>query len=73
MNLSYKDIQFIIEALDYRIEAYQERLKIVEDSDEDEASDIANDCGFLEALRNDLLKTLNNGELVKVLELSEQR
>lgn len=73
MNLSYKDVQFIIEALDYRIKAYQERLKVVEDSDEDEASDIANDCGFLEALRNDLIKALNNNDLVKAMEFSQQR
>ena len=40
MNLSFKDIQFIIEAIDNLIETYQERLKNIEDVDEDEASDI---------------------------------
>ncbi|MEW5856405.1 MAG: hypothetical protein AB1861_03365 [Cyanobacteriota bacterium] len=72
MNLSYKDTQFIIEALEYRIKAYQERLKEVEDSDEDEASDISNDLGFLEALCRDLAKTLKeNIDRAKVLHLSD--
>ncbi|MBC6478412.1 MAG: hypothetical protein GDA56_12175 [Hormoscilla sp. GM7CHS1pb] len=64
MNLSYKAIQFIIEAIDYRLEAYEERLKLIEDIDEDEASDIGNDCGFLEAMRHDLVQTLQNRETV---------
>ena len=64
MNLSYKAIQFLIEAIDYRLEAYEERLKLIEDIDEDEASDIGNDCGFLEALRHDLTQTLQNREIV---------
>ncbi|MFB2877814.1 hypothetical protein [Floridanema aerugineum] len=66
MQLSFKDVQFIIEALDYRIEAYREVLKNQEDLDEDEVSDISNDCGFLEALRKDLAKALSQGELPKV-------
>lgn len=59
MNLSPKAIRFIIEALDYRLKAYQERLN-VEDLDEDEASDITNDSAFLEALRTELAKTLKD-------------
>lgn len=66
MQLSFKDVQFIIEALDYRIEAYREVLKNQEDLDEDEVSDITNDCGFLEGLRKDLAKALSQGELPKV-------
>lgn len=58
MNLSPKAIRFIIEALDYRIEAYQEHLK-VDTLEEDEASDITNDALFLESLRQELAKTLN--------------
>lgn len=58
MNLSPKAIRFIIEALDYRLEAYQERLK-VDALDEDEASDITNDALFLDSLRQELTKTLN--------------
>lgn len=66
MNLSFKDVQFIIESLDYRIEAYRNNLT-KEDLDEDEASDISNDCYFLEALRNDLEKALKQGKIPKVL------
>ncbi|MBH8575573.1 hypothetical protein I8752_21690 [Nostocaceae cyanobacterium CENA369] len=56
MNLSPKAIRFIIEALDYRVKAYQERLQ-TEVLDEDEASDITNDALFLESLRQELAKT----------------
>ena len=58
MNLSPKAIRFIIEALDYRLLAYQERLK-ADALDEDEASDITNDALFLESLHQELAKTLN--------------
>lgn len=57
MELSPKAIRFIIDALDYRINAYQERLKL-ENLDEDEISDITNDFMFLEALREEMAKTL---------------
>jgi hypothetical protein len=57
VELSPKAIRFIIEALDYRINAYQERLKL-ENLDEDEISDITNDFMFLEALREEMAKTL---------------
>ena len=70
MILSFKDIQFIIEALEFRIEAYAERLKD-EDLDEDEASDIGNDCYFLEALREDLMKAIKEGSLPKIAEYSD--
>lgn len=66
MQLSFKDLGFIIEAIDYRIAAYQEVLKNQEELDDDEVSDISNDCGFLEALRKDLAKSLSQGELPKV-------
>lgn len=58
MELSPKAIRFIIEALDYRIKAYQERLEI-EGLDEDEVSDITNDSAFLEALRGELAKAMS--------------
>ena len=70
MILSFKDIQLIIEALEFRIEAYAERLKD-EDLDQDEASDIGNDCYFLEALREDLIKAIKDGSLPKIAEYSE--
>jgi len=57
VELSPKAIRFIIDALDYRINAYQERLKL-ENLDEDEISDITNDFMFLEALREKMAKTL---------------
>ena len=57
MNLSPKAIRFIIEALDYRIKAYQEQLE-VDDLDENEASDMTNDALFLESIRQELAKTL---------------
>lgn len=61
MKLSYKATQFIIEAIDCQIEAYQKCLEEIED--EDDASDIGNDCGFLEALRKDFRESLKQGEL----------
>lgn len=64
MNLSYKDVQFIIEALDYRIKSYQEVLEVIED--EDQISDLSNDCYFLENLRQDLTQCLNEKSLPKV-------
>lgn len=57
MELSPKAIRFIIDALDYRINRYQERLKL-ENLNEDEISDITNDSMFLEALREEMAKTL---------------
>jgi hypothetical protein len=70
MILSFKDVQFIIEALEFRIEAYRERLKD-EELDEDEASDIGNDRYFLEALREDLMKAIKDGRLPKIAESSD--
>ncbi|BAY29410.1 hypothetical protein NIES2107_12530 [Nostoc carneum NIES-2107] len=53
MKLSFKDIQFIIEAINNLIKIYELRLND-ENIDEDELSDIGNDCMFLETLRVDL-------------------
>lgn len=60
MNLSFKDTQFIIEAIDNLIDNYQERIKAIQDIDEDEASDLSNDCMFLECLRQDLAKSVEH-------------
>jgi hypothetical protein len=57
MKLSYKDIQFIIEAIDNLIKVYEERLDS-ENIDEDEISDIGNDSMFLQTLRVDLTNNL---------------
>ncbi|NJM62023.1 MAG: hypothetical protein HC849_20380 [Oscillatoriales cyanobacterium RU_3_3] len=43
MNLSFKDLRFIIEAIEHQIDAYKERLQVIEDIDEDEAADLGND------------------------------
>ncbi|MBD2354346.1 hypothetical protein H6G41_06845 [Tolypothrix sp. FACHB-123] len=53
MQLSFKDIQFIIEALENLIKLYESRLND-ESIDDDDLSDIGNDCMFLETLRVDL-------------------
>ena len=45
MILSFKDVQFIIEALELQIEAHQKRLQD-EELDEDIVSDIGNDRFF---------------------------
>jgi len=71
MNLSYKAIQFIIEAIEYQIKAYQERLN-QEDLDEDEASDIINDSGFLEALCRDLRNNLSEETTPDVQKFSDR-
>lgn len=71
MNLRPKTTRFIIEALDYRIEAYQERLK-AEDLDEDEESDITNDSEFLEAIRTEMAKTLKKSDSAEMSSESEK-
>ena len=58
MNLSFKDLRFIIEALENLINAYQERLQVIEDVDEDEAADLGNDIKFLEPLLADMKRGL---------------
>jgi hypothetical protein len=69
MELSSKSVRFIIEALDYRIKAYEESLDIG-NVDSDEASDIANDAMYLEAIRDDLAKTLSQSEQVRVKQVT---
>ncbi|MEG4530476.1 hypothetical protein [Microcoleus sp. D2_18a_D3] len=59
MNLSFKDLRFIIEAIEHQINAYQERLQVIEDVDEDEAADLGNDIKFLELLHADMTTTLD--------------
>ncbi|NJL91594.1 MAG: hypothetical protein HC916_18790 [Coleofasciculaceae cyanobacterium SM2_1_6] len=70
MVLSFKDVQFIIEALELQIETYKKRLQD-EDLDEDLASDIGNDRYFLEALHKDLTRAIKEGSLPKLAEPSE--
>ncbi|MBN3910707.1 MAG: hypothetical protein ACYTXT_33660 [Nostoc sp.] len=58
MNFSPKAIRFIVEALEYRIEAYQKQLE-TENLNDDEASDMTNDMMFLESLSQELKKELS--------------
>ncbi|MDZ8188602.1 MAG: hypothetical protein RMX96_27575 [Nostoc sp. ChiSLP02] len=71
MALSFKDIQFIIEAIDRLIEKYQERLNEIEDINEDEASDLGNNTMFLESLRRKLANSLNNSTNAKAFVVNE--
>ncbi|MBD2209484.1 hypothetical protein H6G27_06305 [Nostoc linckia FACHB-104] len=57
MKLCFKDIQFIIEAIDNLIKVYELRINN-KNIDDDELSDIGNDCLFLETLRVDLENNL---------------
>jgi hypothetical protein len=57
MNLSPKAMRSIVESLEFRIAAYQNRL----DTDvmsEDEASDLTNDLMFLESLLQEFQQAL---------------
>lgn len=56
MNFSPKATRFIIEAIEYRIAAYQRQLEI-ENLNEDEISDITNDMMFLASLLQELKKS----------------
>ena len=58
MNLSFKDLRFIREAIENQINAYQERLQVIEDIDEDEAAYLGNDIKFLELLLADMKRGL---------------
>jgi len=69
MNLSFKDLRFIIEAIEHQINAYQERLQVIEDVDE--AADLGNDIKFLELLHADMTTTLEQNTSVKTLSYGE--
>lgn len=58
VNLSPKAIRFLVEALEFRIAAYQAQLDEPELQD-DEASEITNDMMFLESLLQDLKEAMN--------------
>ncbi len=67
MNLSFKDFRFIIEAIKHQINAYQERLQVIEDIEEDEAANLGNDIKFLELLLADMKRSLEHNTSVKPL------
>jgi hypothetical protein len=57
MDLSPKALRFMVEALEYRVAAYEHQLE-TSDIQEDEAADVTNDLMFLESLLQDLRKSL---------------
>jgi hypothetical protein len=57
MNLSPRAMRFMVEALEYRISAYERQLES-SNLDDDAASDITNDLMFLESLLQEFKKTL---------------
>lgn len=57
VNLSPKAMRFTVEALEYRISAYEQQLECT-DLHEDQASDLTNDLMFLESLLQDFKKAL---------------
>ncbi len=59
MNLSFKDLRFIIKAIEHQINAYKERLQVIEDVDEDETADLGNDIKFLKLLIADMMTSLD--------------
>ncbi|MGL4503502.1 MAG: hypothetical protein ACRC2M_25955 [Planktothrix sp.] len=73
INFSSKAIKFIVEALEFRLQKYQEQLS--ELTDEDEISDIGNDCYFLEAIAEDLKKhqIANRSQHLELYKLSKQQ
>ena len=73
MNLSFKDLRFIIKAIEHQINAYQERLQVIEDieENEDEAAALGNDIKFLELLHADMTTTLEQNTSVKTLSSGE--
>jgi hypothetical protein len=71
MNLSFKDLRFVIEAIEHQINAYQERLQVIEEVDEDEAADLGNDIKFLELLHADITTSLEQESSVKPLNFDE--
>lgn len=59
MNLSLKAIRFVIEALEHYQQYHDERLQ-QEGLSEDEASDLANDRQYLEAIKQDFQEYHND-------------
>lgn len=62
MELSFKDIKFLTEALQHLLESYNQRIIAKQDipESEDEIADLGNDYMFLEALLSDLEKSYSD-------------
>jgi len=63
MKFSTREIYFLIDACEYRIQSYEKALESGELTD-DEYSDIVNDKGVLEILLSSLKKALPNEQTV---------
>ena len=68
MNLSFKDIKLILEAINHLLNQYNSRLEKIEDKEEyeDEASDLSNDSMFLECLKSEIEQNLDKGEKISL-------
>ena len=68
MNLSFKDIKFVLEAINHLLSQYNSRLEQIEDQEEyeDEASDLSNDSMFLESLKSEIEHHLHKGEQINL-------
>ena len=73
MNLSFKDLTFILEAIDRLLDLYNNRLLEIEDLEEyeDEAADLSNDCMFLETLKSEMQENIDAGENINSNTLSK--
>jgi hypothetical protein len=73
MKFSTREIYFLKDAVEYRIQSYEKLLKSDKLTD-DESSDIINDKGALEVLLNSLKEALSNkttGMIVRLQDTNE--
>jgi hypothetical protein len=73
MKFSTREIYFLKDAVEYRIQSYEKLLKSDKLTD-DESSDIINDKGVLEVLLNSLKEALSNkttGMIVRLQDTNE--
>ena len=68
MNLSFKDLKFILEAINNLLSQYNSRLEEIEDLEEyeDEASDLGNDFMFLESLKSEIEQNIDRSEKINL-------
>lgn len=66
MKLSFKDLKFILEALENLLNKYDRRLREIEDLEEceDEASDLDNDYLFVDSLKQEVEKSINQNQSI---------
>jgi hypothetical protein len=70
MKFSTREIYFLKDAVEYRIQSYEKLLKSDKLTD-DESSDIINDKGALEVLLNSLKEALSNKTTVMIVRLQD--